>query len=154
MSLERFKYPAVIILFAALPLVAQKRVHGPVGRCSEGNTFRSVNGKYVVDEGTIGYPLRGWVGYTNTGDPISGMTMECSRTDSKDSIATATTDSSGNFSFPKLKPGKYFLKGTRREKGTDGRSVRVSTDTVMVSVSDKKSDVVACFVAEAEADSR
>ena len=55
--------------------------------------------------------------------------------------------------FPKLKPGKYFLKGTRRETGTDGVKFRVSTDTVLVSVSSKKSDAIACFVAEAEADS-
>jgi hypothetical protein len=135
-------------------VVAQEHLHGPKGHCSENNNFRNVNGRYVVDQGRVGYPLRGWVGYTNTGTAVSEMTIECFSSDGKQLIASAKTDSSGNFSFPKLKPGTYSLKGTKRGTGVDGSSYQVSTETVMVSVSAKKSDVVACFVADAEATSR
>ena len=82
------------------------------------------------------------------------MTMECFSANGKQRIASATTDNSGNFSFPKLISGTYFLKGTKRATGASGSVYRVSTDEVMVFVSATKSDVVACFVAEAETDSR
>jgi len=134
-------------------LVTHERPQGPVGRCSENNNFRNVDGRYVVDQGTVSSPLRGWVGYTNTGTPVSEMTIECFSSDGKRRIASAMTDSSGYFSFRKLKPGTYSLKGTKRETGADGSSFQVLTDEIMVSVSTKKSDVVICFVAEAESTS-
>jgi hypothetical protein len=35
--------------------------------------------QYPAGDVPVGYPLRGWIGYTNTGTPVSGMTVECYR---------------------------------------------------------------------------
>ena len=153
MRLKGLTQRALVTVFAILPLIAQGHNPGPVRHCPEGNTFRKVNGGYVIDEGTVGYPLRGWVGYTNNGTPVSQMTIECFSRDGKHPVASATTDNAGNFLFPRLKPDTYFLKGTKKETQPGGSTVRVSTDEVMVSVIGTKSDVVACLVAESEADS-
>ncbi len=119
--------------FALLPiLLFAVHVYGQnsVGSCSENSS--------------VAYPLRGWVGYTNTGTLIDGMTIEVFVELGKPPVGTTVTDSAGAFSFPKLRPGKYFLKGT---KLLDDKYVIRTDDTITVS---KQSKGIACLVAEAE----
>ena len=111
----------------AVPVYAQSE-HG---KCSE--------------DGAVAHPLRGWVGYTNTGKSISGMTIECFTNPEKPPVASVKTDAAGRFSFPKLSPGKYYLKGSKQLP--EGWVIR--SDGI-VSVS-KGSHGIACLVAEGEA---
>ena len=81
------------------------------GKCSESFTQRTIDGELVEDYGFIGVPLRGWVGYT-TGSFVAGMTIDAYTEDGKKRLASTTTDASGAFSFPQLKPATYYLKGS------------------------------------------
>lgn len=128
------------IFLAVALLVTPAFAQHAKSACSEGNGWRSINGIQIEDAGTVGYPLRGWVGYTNTGDPVAGMTIECFSSDGKLRIASATTDAAGDFSVPSLKQGYYLLKATKKGASADPIFVRVS----------KQSNATACFVAEAE----
>jgi len=92
----------------------------------------------------VEYPLRGWVGYTNTGEPIDGMTIEVFTQLGEPPLETTVTDSAGGFSSPKLRPGKYFLKGTRK---LNDKYVIRADDTITVTTQSKG---IACLVAEAE----
>jgi len=68
----------------------------------------------AVDQGDVGYPLKGWIGLTNTGKPVKSMLVECFIHGWKTRVATTTTDASGNFSFPDLPEGQYYLKASKR----------------------------------------
>lgn len=68
----------------------------------------------VVSEGDVSFPLKGFVGYTNTGTPVKNMKVECFVGESKVPIAVTSTDVSGNFSFPELKEGQYRLKASKK----------------------------------------
>lgn len=89
-------------------------------------------------------PLRGWVGMTNTGQPVAGMTIECFASRNKPPIATVKTDAAGRFAFPTVGPGKYYLKGTKR---LNAKWVVVTDKFVTVS---KGAKGIACLVAEGE----
>jgi hypothetical protein len=84
------------------------------GKCSDSYSRRTINGEVVEDLGIIGLPLRGWVGNLSTGRPAAGMTIDSYSEDGKKRLATTTTDDSGAFSFPDLKPGTYYLKGSAK----------------------------------------
>ena len=95
---------------AAAPVVAQEGK----AACSESYSQRTINGEMVEDLGTIGLPLRGWVGNINTGHPVAGMTIGSFTEDGKKQLASTVTDDAGAFSFPDLKPGTYYLKGNAK----------------------------------------
>jgi hypothetical protein len=65
-----------------------------------------------VDRGTIGYPLKGHIALTNVGKPVSGMQVECYVNGWKKRMAVTKTNSTGDFSFPDLPEGKYYLKAS------------------------------------------
>ena len=90
------------------------------------------------DDGLAGLPLHGWVGYTNTGEPIPGMRIQVISARNGDRIASTITDSKGQFSFPHLVAGKYRLLGTKRHYFTINETVETS----------KGSDAMICLVAE------
>ena len=89
-------------------------------------------------------PLKGWVGYTNTGESVSDMTVQALIGPDKPPAATAKTDTAGRFSFPTLSPGRYHLRALK----VVGRAKIIADD--VVTVSKGKSGIV-CLVAEAEA---
>jgi len=68
----------------------------------------------VVDRGEVGFPLRGFIGFTNTGTPVKGMLVECFVEGAKKPVKTTSTDASGHFSFPDLPEGKYYLRASQR----------------------------------------
>jgi hypothetical protein len=102
------------------------------------------HGKCAEDDEPVGYPLKGWVGYTNTGESVSDMTVQARISPDKPPVATAKTDKAGRFSFPTLGPGRFYLRATKRLVGAT-----VSADAV-VTVS-KGKNRIACLVAEGEA---
>ena len=120
------KCALIPILLFAMHVYGQNSV----GSCSE--------------DSSVAYPLRGWVGYTNTGTLIDGMTIEIFTKLGEPPIDTTVTDSAGGFSFPKLRPGKYFIKGTKQ---LNDKYVIHADDTITVS---RQSKGIACLVAEAE----
>lgn len=122
-----------LALIASLLFALQVYGQNSIGNCAE--------------DSSVAYPLRGWVGYTNTGTSIDGMTIEAFAQLGKPPVGTTLTDSAGGFSFPKLRPGKYFLKGTKQ---LNDKYVVRADDTITVT---KKSKGIACLVAEAEAPS-
>ncbi len=132
------------LILALLLLVTSTYARNGDNNCSEGNGFRKINGDSVEDYGTVASPLRGWVGYTNTGDPIPNMIIECFSDDGRVRLASAKTNASGRFVFPTVKPGQYYLVG---------RAQNVSTVRIAVRVS-KTSNAIACVVAEADANSK
>lgn len=89
-----------LALIASLLFAVHVYGQSSIRNCSEGSS--------------VAYPLRGWVGYTNAGEPISGMSIEVFTKLEEPPVETTVIDSAGEFSFPKLRPGKYFLKGTRK----------------------------------------
>lgn len=64
----------------------------------------------LVDRGTVSYPLKGHIALTNVGKPVSGMLVECYVHGWKKQVAATKTNSSGDFSFPDLPEGKYYLR--------------------------------------------
>jgi hypothetical protein len=66
-----------------------------------------------VGEGDVGYPLKGFIGYTNTGNPIAGMTVECYKGGWKRRVGSTTTDATGHFCFPELPEGTYQIKASQ-----------------------------------------
>jgi hypothetical protein len=92
-----------------------------------------------VEKGEIGYPLKGWIGFTNTGKPVEGMLVECLTDGWEKRIATTKTEASGNFSFPDLPEGQYYLKASGRNLFTINSVVSTS----------KKSNKVLRLIAEA-----
>jgi hypothetical protein len=97
-----------------------------------------------ADDDVVGYPLNGWVGYTNTGDSVSEMTVTARTHPQGPPLATATTDSTGRFSFPTLGLGKFYLKATKK-------LVDATVDAEAVVTVTKGKHLIACLVAEAEA---
>lgn len=59
--------------------------------------------------------LSGSVLYTNTGEPIAGMTFELYRRGQSKALATQKTDSNGRFHFSHTGTGEYFM--ILRKKG-------------------------------------
>ncbi len=96
------------------------------------------------EDSLVAYPLHGWVGMTNTGTPVDDMTIEVFTQPGKPPVATTVTNSEGRFSFPTLRPGKYFLKGTRQ---LNEKYVIRADETLTVT---RKSKGIACLVADAE----
>src|SRR5579864_3974028 len=105
-------------------------------------TARAGHGKCAEDGEPVGYPLKGWVGYTNTGASVSDMTVQASTSPDKPPAATVKTDTVGRFSFPTLSPGRYYL---RAAKMVGGAKI-IAEDIVTVS---KGKSGIACLVAEA-----
>jgi hypothetical protein len=66
----------------------------------------------VVDRGTIRYPLKGRIVFTNVGKPVSKMQVECYVNGWKKRMAVTKTNSTGGFSFPDLPEGKYYVKAS------------------------------------------
>jgi len=91
----------------------------------------------------VGYPLSGWVGYTDTGEPVSNMTVEALAGPDKRLAATVKTDTAGRFSFPTLSPGRYYLRAAKKLVGA-----KVNADAVVVIGKGKGG--IACLVADAE----
>jgi len=96
-----------------------------------------------AEDDVVGYPLSGWVGYTNTGDSVSDMTVAARTSLHGPLVATAKTDSTGRFSFPTLGPGKFYLKATKKLAGA-------FVDAEAVVMVKKGTHLIACLVAEAE----
>ena len=96
------------------------------------------------DNEPVGFPFTGWVGYTNTGEPVSDMTIEALTSPGKRLVATVKTDTAGRFSFPTLSPGRYYLRAAKTLVGA-----KVSADDV-VTVGKGKGGI-ACLIAEGEA---
>ena len=82
-----------------------------------------------VGEGDVGYPLKGFIGYTNTGDPIEGMTVECYTDGWKKRLGTTTTDATGHFSFPELPEGTYQLKASKPRFFTVKTTVNITKES-------------------------
>lgn len=66
-----------------------------------------------VGDGDVGFPLRGFVGYTNTGEPVKDMLIECYASGWSKPVASTTSDASGLFSLPGLPEGTYNLKASK-----------------------------------------
>jgi len=96
-----------------------------------------------AEDDVAGYPLSGWVGYTNTGDSVSDMTVTARTSLHGPPVATAKTDSAGRFSFPTLGPGKLYLKATKK-------IVDATVDAEAVVTVRKGKHLIACLVAEAQ----
>ncbi len=123
----RVEYLAVVLAFS---ISVQAQVHH--GRCSE--------------TGNVGHPLRGWVGYTNTGQDVAEMTVQVFQDKDHPPIATTTTDRYGRFSFPNVRPGRYLLRAEAQEGGV----IVDASDAVTVN---KGGHGIACLVAEASSGS-
>ena len=93
------------------------------------------------DDEPVGYPLQGWVGYTNTGVSVANMTVQARSGPDKRLVATAKTDAAGKFSFPTLGRGTFYLKGSKK-LGEDS-----VTASAVVTVGDATSHI-ACLVAD------
>lgn len=65
-----------------------------------------------VGGGDVAYSLKGFIGYTNTGTPVSETMVECFAPSGK-KLATTKTDAEGIFSFPGLQEGRYELKARK-----------------------------------------
>jgi hypothetical protein len=87
-----------------------------VGVCAK-EPARIGYGKCAENDESAGYPLKGWVGYTNTGKPVPDMTVQALLSRDKQPEATAKTDEAGRFSFPTLGPGKFYLRATKKLVG-------------------------------------
>ena len=105
-------------------------------------TAHAEHGKCAEDGESVGYPLNGWVGYTNSGRSVSDMTVQALISPEKRPAATAKTDTDGRFSFPTLTPGRYYLRAVKMVAGG-----KIIADDV-VTVSKGKSGIV-CLAAEA-----
>ena len=68
-----------------------------------------------VDRGAVSYPLKGHIALTNVGKPVPGMLVECFVGGWKKRVAATTTDSSGDFTFPNLAEGKYFVRASGKQ---------------------------------------
>jgi hypothetical protein len=72
------------------------------------------SGPELVDRGAVAYPLKGHIALTNVGKPVTGMLVECFVRGWKKRVAVTKTDSSGDFSFPDLPEGLYYVKASQR----------------------------------------
>jgi hypothetical protein len=120
----------------SLPVCAQHTK----GTCAQGPGYRTFNGETIEDDGMVGNPPQGWVGYTNTGGPISEMVIELQTIDKKEAVTAVTSDAAGRFTFPKLKGGTYYLIGTKKGFSTVRSLLNVSI----------RSKAIACLVTEAQ----
>lgn len=132
---------AVILLLFGIWIHAQEAA-APVRANSEVST-QTRHGTCAENDESVGYPLKGWVGITNTGEPVSDMTVQVLISPDKPPVAIAKTDAAGRFSFPRLGPGRFYLRATKKLVG-----VTISADDV-VTVS-KGTKRIACLVAEGE----
>ena len=102
------------------------------------------HGQCRENDDPVGLPFRGWVGYTNTGDSISGMTVRVFTSLDKPPVATTITDDAGRFSFPTLGPGKFYLRATLKVVGAT-----ITADDRVTVIKGKHR--IACLVADGEA---
>jgi hypothetical protein len=58
--------------------------------------------------GTVGNPLRGWIGCID-GNDLKGVRVDALSSDGKDRLASTITNSKGRFVFPNLEAGTYHL---------------------------------------------
>jgi len=68
----------------------------------------------LVDRGTVAYPLKGHIALTNVGKPVTGMLVECFVRGWKNRVGVTKTNSSGDFSFPGLPEGKYYVRASQK----------------------------------------
>jgi hypothetical protein len=64
--------------------------------------------------GTVGNPLRGWVGCID-GHDLKGVRIDALSSDGKDHLASTITNSKGRFVFQNLKTGTYHLVVNSRD---------------------------------------
>ena len=102
-----------------------------------------LHGKCTEDNESVSSPLKGWVGYTNTGKSVSDMIVQALSSPDKRLVATTKTDAAGRFSFPTISIGRYYLKATKELPGATVRADAVVTVK-------KGKNRIACLVAEAE----
>jgi hypothetical protein len=69
---------------------------------------RQIGDVSLNNYGTVGSPLRGWVGCID-GHDLQGVRIDALRSDGKDRLASTITNSKGRFAFPSLKAGTYHL---------------------------------------------
>jgi hypothetical protein len=122
---------AVILILLGVSVCAQ-----------DAATERAGHGRCAEDREPVGYPLKGWVGYTDTGKSVSDMTVQALTSLDKPPAATVKTDTAGRFSFLTLSPGRYYLRAAKMIGGA-----KIIADDI-VTVSKGKSGI-ACLVAEA-----
>jgi len=103
----------------------------------------ATHGECAENDQNVGYPLKGWVGYTNTDESVPDMKVDLLASSDGPPIATTTTDAVGRFSFPTATEGRFFLKATKKLVGEI-----VSADSVVV-VRKGETHIV-CLVAEGE----
>jgi hypothetical protein len=113
----------------------------PAGEaCAAAPAF--VVGKQTLqDFGTIGHPVRGWVGCDGQ-EPLQGVRVESYSGDGKQRLAFTKTNETGKFAFPDLKEGQYQLVITGRG---------IARNRIIVT-SSRKSDAAACVFAVAQQD--
>lgn len=128
---------AVILLVFFVAAAAQNTV------APKSNSVGHGHGKCRENDDPVGYPLQGWVGYTNTGKPVSHMTVQAFIALDKPPVATAVTDESGRFSLPSLGQGRFYLRATAKLVGET-----VSADDVVTVIKGKHG--IVCLVAEGE----
>lgn len=69
---------------------------------------RQIGDLSLQNYGTVGNPLRGWVGCID-GNDLKWVHIEALSSDGRDRLASTTTNSKGSFVFPNLKAGTYHL---------------------------------------------
>jgi len=108
-------------------------------------TADTEHGVCAENDDPVGYPLKGWVGYTNTGESVVNMTVKAFTSLEKPAVAITKTDAAGRFSFPTLRPGRFHLRASKKLVGATVRA----DDVVTVR---KGKNRIVCLVAEAEED--
>ena len=118
MSPPRFPYllwdaisALTLTILAAFALTTATPLGSRASHGSQLSSEKSQDSEYV-DRGTIRYPLKGHIALTNVGSPVSGMLVECYVNGWKKRLAVTKTNSTGDFSFPDLPEGKYYLKAS------------------------------------------
>lgn len=126
-----------VLVFSLFLLLAVSAQAQETQVCAEAQ-HRDMNGNSVGELLVTAYPLHGWIGITNVGTPVNGVSVEVYSADGKIRLARVITDKQGAFSFPKLGEGLYQLK-------VRGKHISAEEPTVRVSRSSKS---IACLVAE------
>jgi hypothetical protein len=98
-------YAIIALLLLIVPSVPAER------KVERNSSFSDLE---LVDRGTIAYPLQGHIVFTNVGNPVTGMLVECFIRGWKNRVGVTKTNSSGNFSFPDLAEGRYYVRASER----------------------------------------
>ncbi len=97
---------------------------------------RQIGDLSLNNYGTVGSPLRGWVGCID-GHDLQGVRIDALSRNGKDRLASTITNSKGRFVFPNLKAGTYHL--VVNSKGLERVDAVVTTNP--------RSQDALCFVA-------